>query len=168
LKAPLQERDLQSLNLLKRLACDSLQVAVHSHSRFDHTVDLCLTLCPKARHGLALPIKIGLHVRKVKALNQGTKDTIASPQKALELLKANDPMMKLDIEKVRLDIALGLTNTQSVLKNGLSSVTPEKLQKTIDAMVSAYQLPVSPDPATVYTDRFLPPPAERMPPKPMN
>jgi NitT/TauT family transport system substrate-binding protein len=77
-------------------------------------------------------------------------------------------MMKLDIEKVRLDIALGLTNTQFVMKNGLSSVTPEKLQKTIDAMVRAYQLPVSPDPATVYTDRFLPPPAERMPPQRMN
>ena len=101
----------------------------------------------------------------VKALNQGTKDTIASPEKALAILKASDPMMKLDIEKVRLDIALGLTNTQHVMKNGLSSVTPEKLQKTIDAMVTAYQLPVSPDPATVYTDRFLPPVAERMPPK---
>jgi NitT/TauT family transport system substrate-binding protein len=101
----------------------------------------------------------------VKALNQGTKDTIASPEKALAVLKASDPMMKLDIEKVRLDIALGLTNTQHVMKNGLSSVTPEKLQKTIDAMVTAYQLPVSPDPATVYTDRFLPPVAERMPPK---
>ena len=101
----------------------------------------------------------------VKALNQGTKDTIASPEKALAVLKASDPMMKLDIEKVRLDIALGLTKTQHVMKNGLSSVTPEKLQKTIDAMVTAYQLPVSPDPATVYTDRFLPPVAERMPPK---
>ena len=101
----------------------------------------------------------------VKALNQGTKDTIASPEKALAVLKASDPMMKLDIEKVRLDIALGLTNTQHVMKNGLSSVTPEKLQKTIDAMVMAYQLSVSPDPATVYTDRFLPPAAERMPPK---
>lgn len=101
----------------------------------------------------------------VKALNQGTKDTIASPEKALAILKASDPMMKLDIEKVRLDIALGLTNTQHVMKNGLSSVTSEKLQKTIDAMVTAYQLPVSPDPATVYTDRFLPPVAERMPPK---
>ena len=104
----------------------------------------------------------------VDALNRGTKDTIASPQKALEVLKALDPMMKLDIEKVRLDIALGLTNTGHVKRNGLSSVTPEKLQKTIDAMVTAYQLPVRPDPATVYTDRFLPPLAERMPPKGMN
>jgi len=31
---------------------------------------------------------------------------------------------------VRLDIALGLTNTPYVMANGLSSVTPEKLQKT--------------------------------------
>ena len=54
------------------------------------------------------------------------------------------------------------------MANGLSSVTPEKLQKTIDAMASAYQLPASPDPASVYTDRFLPPLAERMPPKGMN
>jgi NitT/TauT family transport system substrate-binding protein len=104
----------------------------------------------------------------VRALNQGTKDTIASPQKALDVLKALDPMMKLDIEKVRLDIALGLTNTANVAKNGLSSVTAEKLKKTIDAMVAAYALPASPDPATVYTDAFLPPVAERMPPKSMN
>src|SRR5271166_1830316 len=104
----------------------------------------------------------------VKALNQGTKDTIASPQAALDVLKARDPMMKPDIEKVRLDIALGRTNTENVAKNGLSSVSAEKLQKTIDAMVSAYALPVSPDPATVYTDAFLPPVAERMPPSRMN
>jgi NitT/TauT family transport system substrate-binding protein len=104
----------------------------------------------------------------VKALNQGTKDTIASPQKALELLKSRDPMMKLDIEKVRLDIALGLTNTAHVAQNGLSSVTAEKLKKTIDAMVTAYGLPASPDPATVYTEAFLPPAAERMVPKGTN
>src|SRR5436309_857716 len=97
----------------------------------------------------------------VKALNQGTKDTIASPEKALAVLKASDPMMKLDIEKVRLDIALGLTNTPHVAKNGLSSVTPEKLNRTIESMVTAYQLPTRPNPATVYTDRFLPPLAER-------
>jgi NitT/TauT family transport system substrate-binding protein len=101
----------------------------------------------------------------VKALNQGTKDTIAAPQKALEFLKGRDAMMKTDIEKVRLDLALGLTNTAHVAANGLSSVTPEKLQKTIDAMVTAYQLPERPDPATVYTDKYLPPLAERMLPK---
>jgi NitT/TauT family transport system substrate-binding protein len=104
----------------------------------------------------------------VKALNQGTKDTIAAPQKALDILKARDPMMKPDIEKVRLDIALGLTSTAHVAKNGLSAVTPDKLKRTIDAVVTAYGLPGSPDPATVFTDKFLPPLAERMPPPKTN
>jgi hypothetical protein len=34
--------------------------------------------------------------------------------------------------------------------------------------VEAYGLPTSPDPATVYTDAFLPPAAERMVPKRTN
>ncbi len=98
----------------------------------------------------------------VKALNQGTRDTIAAPQKALDLLKARDPMMKMDIEKIRLDLALGLTSTPHVARAGLSSVTPEKLNKTIDAVVAAYGLASTPDPDSVYTDRYLPPAAERM------
>jgi len=101
----------------------------------------------------------------VKALNLGTKDTIANPDAALAVLKVRDPMMKLDIEKIRLGIALGLTNTPHVANNGLSSVTPAKLKYTIDATVGAYNLPVSPSPDTVYTDKFLPPIAERMLPK---
>jgi NitT/TauT family transport system substrate-binding protein len=100
----------------------------------------------------------------VRALNRGTKDTLASPQAALELLKRQDPMMKVDIEKVRLDIALGLTDTPHVAKNGLSSVASEKLKRTIDSIVGAYALQNSPHPATVYTERFLPPLAERIPP----
>jgi hypothetical protein len=52
-----------------------------------------------------------------------------------------------------------------VAQYGLSSVTPEKLQRTIDAVVTAYGLPNSPNPASVYTDHYLPPLAERMAPK---
>ncbi|MFL5071918.1 MAG: ABC transporter substrate-binding protein [Xanthobacteraceae bacterium] len=104
----------------------------------------------------------------VKALNAGTKDTIAAPDKALEVLKTRDPMMKTDIEKVRLGLALELTNTAHTAKNGLSSVTPEKLKKTIDSIADAYQLPNRPDPTSVYTDKFLPPLAERMPPRAVN
>ncbi|HWN51138.1 MAG TPA: ABC transporter substrate-binding protein [Xanthobacteraceae bacterium] len=104
----------------------------------------------------------------VKALNQGTRDTIAAPQKALDLLKARDPMMKMDIEKIRLDLALGLTKTAHVASAGLSSVTPEKLKQTIDSVATAYGLPNTPDPASVYTDRYLPPAAERMLPRNTN
>ena len=101
----------------------------------------------------------------VKALNQGTKDTIAEPEAALAVLKARDPMMKLDIEKVRLGLALDLTKTAHTEKSGLSSVEPAKLQYTIDSTAAAYNLPVKPAAGTVYTDKFLPPLAERMLPK---
>jgi NitT/TauT family transport system substrate-binding protein len=97
----------------------------------------------------------------VAALNKGTKDTIADPDAALALLKERDPMMKLDIEKVRLGLALELTKTKHVVAKGLSVVEPAKLQFTIDAITDAYQLPAKPDAASVYTEKFLPPLADR-------
>lgn len=97
----------------------------------------------------------------VAGLNKGTKDTIANPDAALALLKERDPMMKMDIEKVRLGLALDLTKTKHVVAKGLSVVDPAKLQFTIDAISEAYQLPAKPDPASVYTDKFLPPLADR-------
>lgn len=97
----------------------------------------------------------------VKALNHGTKDVIADPDAGLALLKKRDPMMKMDIEKVRLGLALDLTKTPHVVKYGLSVVDPKKLQFTIDAICDAYHIDKKPDPATVYTDKFLPPLAER-------
>jgi NitT/TauT family transport system substrate-binding protein len=72
--------------------------------------------------------------------------------------------MKLDIEKVRLALALDITDTPHTVRDGLSSVTAEKLQRTIDEVVAAYALPTSPEAASIYTDRYLPPLAERMPP----
>ena len=97
----------------------------------------------------------------VAALNHGTKDTIADPDAALKVMQARDPMMKMDIEKVRLGLALELTKTKHVVDNGLSVVDPKKLQFTIDSIVDAYKLPSAPDPSAVYTDKFLPPLADR-------
>jgi NitT/TauT family transport system substrate-binding protein len=77
-------------------------------------------------------------------------------------------MMKMEIEKIRLDLALGLTNTPHVANAGLSSVTPEKLAKTIDAVVAAYGLTGTPAAESVYTDRYLPSAAERVVPKGTN
>ena len=97
----------------------------------------------------------------VAGLNQGTKDTIANPDAALAVLKAKDPMMKTEIEKVRLALALELTDTPSVRKNGLSVIDAKKLQFTIDAICGAYDITDKPAAATVYTDKFLPPLADR-------
>ena len=101
----------------------------------------------------------------VRAFNRGLKDTIANPDKALELMKSRDSLMKMETERLRLQIVLGHTVTPHVAQHGLSSVTPERLKQSIDATVSAYQLSRSPEPATVYTEKFLPSAAERMLPK---
>jgi len=98
----------------------------------------------------------------VKALNKGTIDTIKDPAAALKIMKANDAMMKEDIEKVRLDLALSVTNTAWVKKNGLSTAQPERVKFTIDSVAAAYGIANPPKPEDVYTDKFLPPAAERM------
>jgi len=97
----------------------------------------------------------------VAALNKGTKETIVNPDAALALMKERDPMMKMEIEKVRLGLALELTKTKHVVAQGLSVVDPKKLQFTIDSIADAYKLSSKPDPASVYTEKFLPPLADR-------
>jgi NitT/TauT family transport system substrate-binding protein len=104
----------------------------------------------------------------VKALNHGTKDALAKPEEALAILKKVDPILKMDTERLRLQISNELTAPPFVQKNGLSTVTPEKLKFTIDSVVAAYQLPSAPTPDSVFTDKFLPPKAERMPPQAQN
>jgi NitT/TauT family transport system substrate-binding protein len=104
----------------------------------------------------------------VKAVNRGTKDAISDPDAALQLMKARDGMMKVDTEKVRLLIVIDLMATPHVRQNGLSSVTPEKLKKTITSTVTAYRLPTTPESGSVYSEKFLPPSSERMVPKPVN
>jgi NitT/TauT family transport system substrate-binding protein len=98
----------------------------------------------------------------VKAINKGMVDTIRNPVAALAVLKAGDPMMKSDLETVRLSIALGHTYTDYTKKNGLSAVDPARVQQNIDAVVAAYRLPKAPKVADVWTDKFLPPQAERI------
>jgi NitT/TauT family transport system substrate-binding protein len=97
----------------------------------------------------------------VKALNKGTIDTIKDPAAALKIMKGVDAMMKDDIEKVRLDLALSVTNTPWVQKNGLSVAQPERVKFTIDSVAAAYGISNPPKAEDVYTDKFLPPVSER-------
>jgi NitT/TauT family transport system substrate-binding protein len=101
--------------------------------------------------------------RVVAALNRGTKDAIADPDGALVILAKRQPMLKIETERLRLQIANELTAPPHVKKNGLSAVTPQKLKFTIDSVVSAYQIPNAPAPDATFTDKFLPPQSERMP-----
>jgi NitT/TauT family transport system substrate-binding protein len=100
----------------------------------------------------------------VRAINQGTKDAIANPRAAALLMKKHNSLLNVDIECERLLMALHHDLKGEVPQKGLSYVDPKRMQSTIDQVVSAMKYPRKPPLDEVWTDKFLPPQAERIPP----
>jgi|APFre7841882724_1041349.scaffolds.fasta_scaffold00240_3 NitT/TauT family transport system substrate-binding protein len=98
----------------------------------------------------------------VRAFNKGYRDVIADPAYGIQVMKERDPLFNAPLETIRLDLALDLTVTPHVRANGMSTVVPARMQKTIDTVATSENLPTKPTIADVWTDRFLPPQAERM------
>jgi NitT/TauT family transport system substrate-binding protein len=105
-------------------------------------------------------------VATVRAVNKALKAAIADPKAAVATLSGRDKLADLALEQERLVLMLQkLVLTKTVQAQGLSSVNPERMRKTMQIIHEAYGVKGEPDPATLYTDKFLPPPAERMPPE---
>lgn len=101
----------------------------------------------------------------VRAYNQALKDAIADPAASVATLKAYDGLLDLEVECERLLIALSLSATDNYNENGLSSVDSERLADSISDIrrVFEYENEIPND--SVYTDAFLPPKEDRMPPE---
>jgi NitT/TauT family transport system substrate-binding protein len=101
----------------------------------------------------------------VRALNRSIKAMIENPKEALASLKTRDPLVDLDNEASRLDLLLTqLVLTPHVVKHGLSSADPKRLAGVIDTVLQTTDNKAPLPLESVYTDRFLPPAGERMPP----
>jgi NitT/TauT family transport system substrate-binding protein len=100
----------------------------------------------------------------VRAVNRGTKDAIANPAAAAEMMTKYAPLLKPNIECQRLLIALEHHLNADVAKHGLSYVDPRRMQRTIEQVVRVQKFDRTPALDHVWTDRFLPPEAERIPP----
>ena len=101
----------------------------------------------------------------VKAVNRGMKEMVAQPKAGLEALKVRDPLINMDVEAGRMTLYIKeLLLTPNVKENGFSAVSTARLQKSIDAVVEAFAAKTTATPASLYTERFLPPKAERIPP----
>lgn len=98
----------------------------------------------------------------VRAVNRGTRDAIANPAAAAEMMTKYAPLLKPDIECQRLLIALEHHLSPDVAKHGLSHVDPARMQRTIEQVVKVQKFERTPQLDHVWTDRFLPPQAERM------
>ena len=101
----------------------------------------------------------------VKGLNRGMKEMVANPKDAIAALKARDPLINTEVENQRMALYIKeLLLTKNVRENGFSAVYPPKLLREIDSVAQAFGAKSTVTPASVYTDRFLPAKADRMPP----
>lgn len=101
----------------------------------------------------------------VKAVNQALKASITDPKGVVSTLTARDKLTDLALEQDRLQLMLReLVLTPNIKANGLGSVSPERMSKSIQLVYDSYGIKATPVLAKFYTDKFLPPKAERMPP----
>jgi NitT/TauT family transport system substrate-binding protein len=100
----------------------------------------------------------------VRAFNESLKGMIAHPGDALASLKQRDGLVNLDTERFRMKLLVSeLILTPAVKKNGLSSADPQRLAATIENVRQVTPKATALTVDSVYTARFLPPQAERMP-----
>lgn len=103
----------------------------------------------------------------LKAYIKGMQEAIANPDAALQdvlaLGKEQGQILDPETEALRLKIAQdNLIITPEVQTNGLATVDPQRLQKTITQTVEGFGLTQTPKAEAVFNNSFLPPKEERM------
>lgn len=100
----------------------------------------------------------------VRATIAGLKAVAKDPDAAASTLTLVDPLAKIELEKARLKFVLERSMfTAGIKKAGFGTVDAARMQASIDVAVAAYKLATPPKPDDVYTTKFLPPVADRMP-----
>jgi len=99
----------------------------------------------------------------IAASLKGWKDTIADNKSAIAASKKRDPLIDEALETERLQISLQ-TNifTPYVKANGMGDVEPERFARSVKLVSDAFGLPEAPAPDKIFTNKFLPPKADRM------
>jgi NitT/TauT family transport system substrate-binding protein len=101
----------------------------------------------------------------VRGVNKAMKEMVADPKAAIDALKVRDGLVNTEVETQRLKLYVKeLLLTPNVKANGFSSVNHAKLDTQIAAVLDAFNVKAQVTAASLYTDRFLPPKADRMPP----
>lgn len=100
----------------------------------------------------------------VRAINRSLKEVMQNPDAAIELLAEKEPLIKKDIEKLRLFyVYKSLIDTPEARKLGIGDVSDERMAAAATILADAYELPHAPKASEVFDRAFLPPKADRMP-----
>lgn len=101
----------------------------------------------------------------VKGLNKSYKLMISDPKAPIDAILGRDPLVSADLEHQRLQLYLKeMILTPYVKANGLGAVDQTKLEREIASVLDAFDLKAAMPISAIYTDKFLPPKADRMPP----
>lgn len=94
----------------------------------------------------------------VSAIAKAMGDVIESPADGVAIIKATEPLSDEKLEMKRLEFALNnLIYSDESKKNGIGSVDPERLNRSIAVIEGLYDLPMSPEVSAVFSDAYLPP-----------
>lgn len=97
----------------------------------------------------------------VAASTRGWIEAIADPKAGAAAIKAREPLANEPIELERLQLIVDSMNTAGTRGHGWGAATDDRLKATIAETVDAFALKATPAVADMWTDRFLPAPAER-------
>jgi NitT/TauT family transport system substrate-binding protein len=101
----------------------------------------------------------------LRAVNRSIKETVENPDAAIDVLAAEEPLIKKDIEKRRLlYVYKELMNTAETREVGIGDVSETRLKSAIATIAASFELPKVPTADEVFDRSFLPAKADRIPP----
>jgi NitT/TauT family transport system substrate-binding protein len=101
----------------------------------------------------------------VRGTIEGTLALLADPEAGMAAMKKRDPLFDEKLELARWELVRDQAYlTPATRQHGFGHVDPARMDLVISANAEAYGIATPPTAAQLYTTRFLPPPAERMPP----
>jgi NitT/TauT family transport system substrate-binding protein len=100
----------------------------------------------------------------VRASIAGWRDMVRDPKAGIAALKKRDPLLNEQVELDRLQYVLDKALlTPAIKAKGLGTVDPGRMTQAVALNAEAFKVANPPKPETIYTTKFLPPQAERMP-----
>jgi NitT/TauT family transport system substrate-binding protein len=101
----------------------------------------------------------------LRAINRSLKETVENPDAAIDLLAAEEPLIKKDIEKRRLlYVYKTLIDTPETRDLGIGDVSDTKLTSSIATIATSFELLRTPVSDEIFDRSFLPAKADRIPP----
>jgi NitT/TauT family transport system substrate-binding protein len=97
----------------------------------------------------------------LKAFTKGLKDTVKSPETAVDAVIKRNDVAKKEVELERLKMALkDNISTAEVKANGYGNVDMARLDKSIDQIALTYEFKAKPKGSDIFDASFLPPAAD--------